>query len=1143
MCCTSLSRAGCFASLRLLSRSVVTALVLVTLSVPSFAQQAANTGVIRGKILNASNGAYLENVKVEVNGTSRSALTNGYGEFELTVPAGEVTITADYVGEPAQTVTVTVPAGGTVDQDFTFRATALKEKDGVVQLDPYVVNVERYQNARAIAIAAERNSINIKNVVAIDQFGEIPSGNVGEFVKFMPGVQIDYGASNGNNQGFSESRANGVSVRGFGPEDTTILIDGLPVSATLPGNLTRQVGLDQLSINNASRVELIKVATPDMPANSAGGQVNLVTRSAFEYAKPTYNASVFFNFNGDYFTFEKTPGPVNKKTYKISPGVNFSAAYPLRKNFGITLSGSLQEEFSQSSRAQPIWNNTWASNFNPSSFTNTEGKVASVANPVMTRYQVTDSPTITDTSSANLRIDWKPSPNQNLRANIQYSTYETAEAQRRLDFRPTIAAGAAWNQYQTIGTTANSTTAMTITARDRVGNTVSASAVYDLELWGFKLSATGSTSKSKSDFKDEANGHYSGIDMNLNPGRVALYLDNDGLPYHVETFTRTTNLPLDYTQISNWSINDTKASSGEAHNERTINLYKLDVSRPLDFLPFLQANPVTLSFGYRRDEDENIKDGRGTGFKYVLKPGATYSTADIADTNYVGASPGFGLQAQQWADVYKLYQLNQANSIFVEPTDGADAVGNYNSFVNQNKQLKESTDAYYAMLSGSFLDGRLSFVGGARQETKYRVGRTPFTDNKWNYIRNPDGSVYLNSALGAPNGLRINNASDLLFAQTAAGTAIRADLTSKGIAFPTTVYGANNADIRSAQLFKQPLREINQKKRGDPSFSLNTAYKLTKKIDFKVAYSRAFKQQPLENGSIGVISGNALTVEEYTPDQQSTNGGFLGQISVANPALKPETSQNWDFEVAYYTDNGGKVSVSYYTKNVKNATQNLTSIFTDPGFAPTIEALGFDPADYEGWRMVTSANSTIVQKTSGWEFFVSQDFGVLGNWGRRFSAFASFAMTDFPGPAPLAPYTVTSPSGVVTTITPTYTPITIRSDRFGGFGLQYADTRFSLQVRGAYRNENQDPSANPQVLILNDGTEMRRMQPAETRIDVTASFLINKTYSIYVSGRDVFNGHRDIVWVHSAGLLPSFAELQDRKQFGTSWTVGLKGSW
>ncbi|RXK53626.1 TonB-dependent receptor [Oleiharenicola lentus] len=1142
MCCTSLNRAGLFASTRGLIRSVVSVLAAVALCVPAFAQSPA-TGVIRGKIQNASNGAYLENATVEIEGTSRIAVTNGYGEFEIRgVPAGEVTLKASYVGQPVQMATVTVAENGEVNQDFTFRGAA--GKDGVVQLDPFTVNVERYSNARAVAIAAERNAVNIKNVVSIEEFGEIPSGNVGEFVKFLPGIQIDYGSSNGNNQGYSENRANGVSVRGFGPEDTTILIDGLPVAATVPGNLTRQVGLDQMSINNASRVELIKVATPDIPANSVGGQINLITRSSFEFPKPSYSASFFFNFNPDYFDFEKTPGPVNKSTFKMSPGTNFSASYPFSKTFGVTLSGSIQQEYSQNFRAQPVWNNSWNASFNnATAIVNGAGVRASIANPLMTRYQVTDAPSITDTQSANLRVDWKPSPNQNLRANVQYSTYETAEAQRRLDFRPTLAAGADWNEFQSIGTTANSTTAMTLTTRDRIGDTVSASVNYDINLLGFKIEVAGSTSKSVSDFKDEENGHYSGLDLNLNPSRVALYLGEDGIPSNVETYwraggTNTTSTIKDYTQIANWSIADAKAFSGESHNERTINLYKVDVSRAIDFLPFLQRNPVNLKFGARRDEEENVKDGRGTGYRQVLKTGATFVTADIIDDHYVGYSPGFGLRPQQWASTYKLFELNKANNLFEEPLDGADAVNNYNSFVNQNKQLKETTDAWYAMLTGSFLDGRLSLVGGARQESRARVGRTPFTDSKWNYLKQADGSIWTNATL-APNGVRINSTADNLFATGATGDALRAALTAAGISFPTAIYGAQTTDIRSAKLFKQPLREINQKVTGDPSYSLNAAFKLTKKIDLKVAYSRSFKQQPLEDGSVGVLSGNNLTIVEYTVAEQASQNGALGQITVANPGLKPETAQNWDFEVAYYTDSGGKFTASYYTKEVKNATQSFTTYSGTPGFDQALSALGFAPAEFDGWRMVTSANSTRLQKTSGWEFFASQDFSKLGDWGRRFSAFVSFAMTDFPPPSPAEPYTITNPNGTTTTLTPAIATVTLRADRFGGAGLQFSGERFSAQIRGTYRNDNQNGSTT----VLNDGTEMRRIDPGETRIDVNLGFMISKNYSLFASGRDVFNGERDQIWRHSAGLLPDYASLADRKRFGAAWSVGVRGTW
>ncbi|HWL14069.1 MAG TPA: carboxypeptidase regulatory-like domain-containing protein, partial [Opitutus sp.] len=831
--------------------------------------QPAGTGTIRGRVQNATNGAFMENVVVNIAGTSRQVRTNAYGNFVLEgVPAGEVTLRASYVGEPDQTTSVTVPAGGEAAQNFTFRRSTTHKTtdDGAVILDPFVINAERYRNARAIATAEERLSINIKNVVSVDQFGYIPSGNVGEFVKFVPGVQIDYGSSNGNNQGYSENAANGVSVRGFGPEDTAILIDGLPVSSTLPGNLTRQVGLDQLSINNASRVELIKVATPDMPANSIGGQVNLVTRNAFEYPKPTYSGRLFFNFNSLKPDLKKTPGPTNKDTFKTTPGVDFTVTYPLSDTLGVSFTAYWAQEFNQNYRGRPYWNNDYASNYRNGAVTNSAGEASSMANPVLTRVQVTDQGDFVERRSGNFKVDWRPTPNQLLRANVQYSTYTADEAQRRLDFRPNIANGIEWGPDRVVGGAANSTTAMTVTTRDRDGDTLSAQLQYELDVAGFRFTAAGSISESKSDFRDEENGHFSEIALNLNPGRVALYDLRDGLPGRVETFTRGANsAPVDYRQLSNWVFDGTTAKSGQSHNERTISLYKFDVERPLDFIPFLGSNTLSVQAGFRHDEDENVKSGRGTGYRQILRPGAAYAPGDILDDDYVGQSPGFGLASQQWGSTYKLYEINRERDIFYVPDFDEETntrVENYNSYVGQQKDLKESVDAWYGMLNGAFFNNRLSFVGGLRQETKRLVGRSPFTDSKWDYVRNADGTLYTDAA--NPNGLQTSagNGSVVngvlitpptnrpLYANTPAGEALRQSLRSQGISFPDVPYGPPTGngvrDLRARELQYQPLRAVNQKSKGDPSYSFSTVYRLTKKIDLKAAYSRSFKLPKLE---------------------------------------------------------------------------------------------------------------------------------------------------------------------------------------------------------------------------------------------------------------------------------------------------------
>ncbi len=1125
--------------------------------------QTVQTGTIRGKIQNATNGANLENVAVAIDGTTHHVLTNSYGEYVITgAPAGQVTLHATYVGEPDQTAAVTVNPGAETTHDFVFRQEAAKHnQDGTLVLDPFTVNAERYRNAQAIATAEERVSVNIKNVVSTDQFGYIPSGNVGEFVKFLPGVQLDYGASNGNNQGYSENTANGVSVRGFGPEDTAILIDGLPVASTIPGNLTRQVGLDQMSINNASRVELIKVATPDMPANSAGGQVNLITRNAFEYAHPTYSARLFFNFSSLDHNLGKSPGPTHKDTYKTTPAFDFNASYPISKTLGISFSGAWTNEFNRNYRGQLVWNNTQASNYRSGAFTNAAGEKSSISNPILTRYQVTESGDTVNRKSGNIRVDWKPTPTQLLRANVQYSTYDTAEAQRKLDFRPTIAAGADWDDTKVIGTTANSTTAMTVTTRDRTGDTLSGQLQYDLELFGFKLSAAGSISKSKSDFEDEDNGHFSEIALNLNPGYVALFQLNDGLAGNVVTRKRTTNLPLDYTTLSNWAFDGTTAKSGQSHNEHTIGLYKVDLERPLDFLPFLGTNTLSVKTGWRHDEDKNLKSGRGSNYRQILKPSTSYTVGDILDDNYLGQSPGFGLAPQQWASTYKLYELNQSKDIFYVPDIDESTntrVENYNSYVGQQKDLKETIDGVYGMLTGNFFNDRFSFVAGARQESKSRVGHSPFTDPKWDYVRNKDGSLYADAA--NPNGVQFSagNGSVLngvlvtaptnrpLFANTPAGIALRQNLTNAGVSFPAIPYGpttGNNASLASRMLQYQPFHAVNQHVSGKPSFSLAGVYRITKKIDVKASYSRAFKLQNLESGAAGgVISGTSnFTVEEYTDSQEQSNNGALGQIQVANPGLKPETVDAVDLEASYFTDNGGKFTVSYWVKDVTDQVMNFVNYSGTPTFDAVLGAIGLDPESFEDWKVVTSTNSLTKQRTSGWEFEVRQDLGFLGNWGRRISGFASFSMNTLGDPQLAAPYVIEAPDGTMITQTPTVATITKRANRFGGAGLQYAGNRFVAQIRGVYRNENEVP--NSTAILAENNNIIRQMQPAETRIDINLSYLLTKHFSLFLSGRDVFNGERDEVYEDDQGLIPKNRNLVSRKKFGASWTAGVSGTW
>src|SRR5690606_15796684 len=143
----------------------------------------------------------------------------------------------------------------------------------------------------------QRFSPNIKNVIETDAFGDIAEGNVGEFLKFLPGVTVDYVAAD----------VRTVSVRGFPPAYTVVTVDGFRMASSASGAGSRIFEFEQVSINNASRIEVAKVPTPSSQANGIGGAVNMIGKNAFERKSGQFNYRLTFNMNHeDLDLFSKT---------------------------------------------------------------------------------------------------------------------------------------------------------------------------------------------------------------------------------------------------------------------------------------------------------------------------------------------------------------------------------------------------------------------------------------------------------------------------------------------------------------------------------------------------------------------------------------------------------------------------------------------------------------------------------------------------------------------------------------------------------------------------------------------------------------------------------------------------------------------
>ena len=286
----------------------VLALLLLTFAVRLWAQ---TTGTIEGRITNPATGGVLENAHISVVGSTHEALSDSGGFYRLDgVPAGAAQVRVFFSGFPPASAAVNVAPGQTAQRDFALTlAPSVADKtgtpradDAVVKLDDFVVATSREMSAAALAINEQRFAPNMKNVVATDEFGDIAEGNVAEFMKFMPGVNIDYAGGN----------ARDISLNGVPSIYVPVTLDGFGLASAVGGGgggTSRGIGLDQVAINNLSRVEVSFSPTPDSQGNALAGSVNLVPRSSFERTRPTGNFSAYFLMRDDIKHWGETPAP------------------------------------------------------------------------------------------------------------------------------------------------------------------------------------------------------------------------------------------------------------------------------------------------------------------------------------------------------------------------------------------------------------------------------------------------------------------------------------------------------------------------------------------------------------------------------------------------------------------------------------------------------------------------------------------------------------------------------------------------------------------------------------------------------------------------------------------------------------------
>ncbi|MSU48423.1 MAG: TonB-dependent receptor [Opitutus sp.] len=321
-------------SLRCAVRLLAGLLACWSILLPMPAQVDA-TSVIVGRVRNAGTGDFLEGAAIELVGTGVVVLSERDGSFRISAaPAVERSIRVTYTGLDPVVRTLAVADGRRVD------AGEIGLSSGLYALEKYVVAGTR--EGSALAMTTQRNAPNVKNVAAVDTFGNVANGNPADLLVYLPGVTADYVGN--------EVRT--IQVRGMDPSLTSMTIDGTKLASSQSAGVGRQFEFETASLANIESVELNKALTPDLEADSIGGSVNLKTKSAFERGERriTISAGATVNPRNDIFP--------DYSKWGWSASAEFSDLFGPEKRFGVIFSSTYYIAATPTDAVQPRFQNT-----------------------------------------------------------------------------------------------------------------------------------------------------------------------------------------------------------------------------------------------------------------------------------------------------------------------------------------------------------------------------------------------------------------------------------------------------------------------------------------------------------------------------------------------------------------------------------------------------------------------------------------------------------------------------------------------------------------------------------------------------------------------------------------------------------------
>lgn len=292
---------------------MATALVAVSATVMSLAAEVteeASFGIISGQVTDTEKHT-LPGATIQIESLHTGVMADINGFYKLpNIKPGTYTLKVSYVGYTPIYKKVSVTNSNKVIVTDIVMSEGLELQE---------VSVKGAFAGQRKALQMQKSAMGVTNVVSADQVGKFPDSNIGDALKRINGINVQY----------DQGEARFGQVRGTSADLTSVTVNGNRLPSA-EGD-TRNVQLDLIPADMVQTIEVSKVVTSDMDGDAIGGSINLVTKNTpyrrvlnftgstgytWISGKPQWNVGGTW---GDRF-FNNKLGVMASASYQYAPG-------------------------------------------------------------------------------------------------------------------------------------------------------------------------------------------------------------------------------------------------------------------------------------------------------------------------------------------------------------------------------------------------------------------------------------------------------------------------------------------------------------------------------------------------------------------------------------------------------------------------------------------------------------------------------------------------------------------------------------------------------------------------------------------------------------------------------------------------------